>query len=41
MRVRDETYLGKELIDIIIIRECEMSYDLVSIKNLDMRKRYE
>jgi len=38
MRVHDETSLGKELIDIIVIHECETPYDLVSIKKIGYAK---
>ena len=38
MRVHDETILGKEIIDIIVIRECEAPYDLVSIKKIGYAK---
>jgi len=36
MRVHDETSLGKELIDIIVIHE--KPYDLVSIKKIGYAK---
>jgi len=39
MRVHDETILGKKIIYMIVNRECEAPYDLVSIKKIGYPKK--